>query len=93
MITAIPSSPVDTLKTLSEELEKTLRLINHANTQVELNVAEQYLNMFIAKWDLASKKYPNPIIVAISEKIFLKRNEWVLEDLVNADNARVKNAA
>ncbi len=93
MITAIPSLPTHNLQTLSVELEKALRLINNANTPVELNIAERYFDMFIAKWELGSKKYPSPIITAISEKIFLKRNEWVLEDMEHEKHTRIKNAA
>jgi hypothetical protein len=93
MITAIPSLPTNSLQTLPIELEKSLRLIDDARTPTELNIAERYFDMFVAKWELASKKYPSPIITAISDKIFTKRNQWVLEDIEHEKHTSIKNAA
>lgn len=93
MITIVPGMFDNDLKTLSDELEKGLRLVNSAITPSELNVAEQYINAFVIKWKLSTPKHINPIIAGILNKIFTKRNEWVLEDLANAERTKLKIAA
>lgn len=91
----IPELP-DNLRDLSEELEKLLRLVNNATLPVHLDTAEKYLANFCKKWSLTNPKNPNPITFAIQEKLTLKRNAWVIEDIQHAERiigSRVKEPA
>lgn len=87
-----PTLPAN-LQTLSDELEKLLRLVNNATLPTHLDAAENYLNQFTHKWQLDTKKNPNAITIAIGVKINEKRIEWQVQDEESANNARIKDAA
>jgi len=82
----------ENLQTLSEELEKLLRLVNNALVPAHLDTAERYLAVFTRRWALTNKKQPNPILVAIGEKILLKKNVMQVEDVLDAERTVMKVA-
>lgn len=87
-----PTLP-ENLNSLTEELEKLLRLVNNATLPAHLDTAENYLHQFAHKWQLDTKKNPNAITVAIGVKLNEKRIEWQIQDTEHANNARIKGAA
>lgn len=91
----VPELP-ENLRDLSEELEKLLRLVNNATLPVHLDTAERYLANFVKKWGLNNPKNPNAITAAIQEKLTIKRNAWVIEDIQHAERingSRIKEPA
>ncbi len=85
-----PTIP-ENLHSLTDELERLIRLVNDATMPAHLTTAENYLYQFTRKWQLDTKKNPNAIIVAIGDKIMHKRIEWQVQDAENANNTRIKN--
>ena len=75
----VDSAP-DDLSTMSNELEKCLRLINAATNEIHLKSAERYLTFFARKWNFNVPNKPNLIITSMYDKIFYKRSSWQVFD-------------
>lgn len=84
-----PTLP-ENLQSLTDELERLIRIVNNANMPAHLDTAENYLHQFERKWQLNSKKNPNAITVAIGNKIMDRRIELQILDMEDANNTRIK---
>lgn len=81
----------DNIQPLCDELEKLLRIVNDATMPSHLETAERLLDNLSKKWNLNEKNRVNSICAAIHDRIAQKKNEFILMDIENANNCRIKS--
>lgn len=85
---AIPES-----NQLCDELEKLLRIVNTATMPSHLDTAARFLDNLSTKQNLNQNNHVNSVYLSIRDKIAKKKNEFILMDVENANNSRVKSFA
>lgn len=86
-----PQAIPDNIQPLCDELEKLLRIVNDATMPSHLEAAEHLLDNLSKKWNLNEKNRVNLICASIYDRIIQKKNEFILMDIENANNCRVKS--
>lgn len=86
-----PQEIPDNIQPLCDELEKLLRIVNGATMPSHLETAERLLDNLSKKWNLNEKNRVNLICASIYDRIIQKKNEFILMDIENANNCRVKS--
>lgn len=86
-----PQEIPDNIQALCDELEKLLRIVNGATMPSHLETAERLLGNLSEKWNLNEKNRVNLICASIYDRIIQKKNEFILMDIENANNCRVKS--
>lgn len=81
----------DNIQPLCDELEKLLRIVNDATMPSHLETAERLLDNLSKKWNLNEKNRINLICASIHDRITQKKNEFIVMDIENANNCRVKS--
>lgn len=81
----------DNIQPLCDELEKLLRVVNDASMPSHLETAERMLDNISKKWNLNEKNRVNLIVASIHDRIAQKKNEFIVMDIENANNCRIKS--
>ena len=81
----------DNIQPLCDELEKLLRIVNDATMPSHLETAERLLDNLSKKWNLNEKNHVNLICASIHDRITQKKNEFIVMDIENANNCRIKS--